>query len=523
MPVDVELLNDAKNAADDSSSATGKQVSSYEAVQQAIDDAIAAHKAQEEALRAEQKAAFEAFKAQEQLAAATERAARSLAVGMGVNEQVVDGLIEIGSAARESAAAADAMSSAFDTLFGRALSESEAFDAFYAQIQGLNEELKVTGEDAVPRLGSALEAAFGVTPAALGFRDAMREGVQGILDYATAATDSGEPVAQITSNIDAMRASLVATGEQYGLTTAESDAFITSLLGTPGLLTTVIQTPGMIEALLNADNLSLLYDEAGNPVITEFEALGIDPAMIDVEAFKLLVENLSKTKGEPVIAAPTIPPVQGEIDDTKGKVEDLDSSKADPTLTVTTAPAVKKLLDDVKLTMDRISETRMTPSISIPALPGVQADVDKLAASLRDLPDGLARVEVTGVNRAKQEVDALAQSIRMLQDKTVTVRTNTVNSTTNGMSGALITTPRNMNVGERGLTEALIPLQLPLNRVDPAVREMAAMLRTPGPTTPMTGAAGKVVNNYMTIQPLSADPSAVATQVINRSAMLANR
>jgi hypothetical protein len=91
------------------------------------------------------------------------------------------------------------------------------------------------------------------------------------------------------------------------------------------------------------------------------------------------------------------------------------------------------------------------------------------------------------------------------------------------MAGAMITGPRTMDVGERGLHEALIPLQLPLSRVNPEVREMAAMLRGGSSPGQITSGTGKVVNNYMTITPASADPGAVASQIINRAASLANR
>ncbi len=81
------------------------------------------------------------------------------------------------------------------------------------------------------------------------------------------------------------------------------------------------------------------------------------------------------------------------------------------------------------------------------------------------------------------------------------------------MAGELITGPGVRNVGEFGLAEAIIPLELPLNRVDPSVRWMAELIRGEG-----KGGSGVTINQ--TIQPLLADPVAVAEQVANRTAKL---
>jgi hypothetical protein len=548
----VAILNDKKNASDDSAAANLDHASSYELVQQSIDDAIAAHKAEEEALKAERKAAFDAWQDTEKLAAATENAAEQLAVEAGVTAETASGLVDIGNAARDSAAAADALTDAFNILFGVGLTAQEAFDGFYTSINDLKDSLKETGEDALPRVGSALEAVFGTTEAALGFRDAMRGGVEEMLNYATAAVANGEASDTINSNLDAMRLTLIDTGAQFGLSAEEVDGFITSLIGTPELVQTVVTTPGLIDALLNAENLTLLYDDAGNPVITEFEAAGIDPAMASVEGFQGLVEGLNQTTGEPTVQAPTIPTVEGQVDDLQGAADTLDTTTATPTVTIPTASGVqttiknlqtdidklgrttatptiqmpsysgiKTNVDNLQRAVDRLDTTTGTPTVTMPSIGGVQTKVDTLASSIRNLPDGSANITVSGVQTGIDKVNELRRAIDNLQSKTITV--TTVNTQRAGMAGAMIHGPETMQVGERGYSEALIPLQLPLNRVNPEVREMAAMLRggsSPGQIAPGTG---KVVNNYMTITPASADPGAVASQIINRAASLANR
>ena len=152
----------------------------------------------------------------------------------------------------------------------------------------------------------------------------------------------------------------------------------------------------------------------------------------------------------------------------------------------------------------------------------MQAKLDQLEDSLLTLPNGSANVTVTGVQSAIDKVNELDRAIEGLQDRTIRVTTNNVTTTTGGMTGAMITSPRTMPVGERGYAEALVPLQLPLNRIDPSVRHLAELIRGGGATTVAPG-GGKTVNNFMTIQPVSADPSAVATQIVNRAASMANR
>jgi len=90
--------------------------------------------------------------------------------------------------------------------------------------------------------------------------------------------------------------------------------------------------------------------------------------------------------------------------------------------------------------------------------------------------------------------------------------------------GGVYASPTPKIIGEAG-REAVIPLDRPLSLVDPSVRAMAALLR--GQTLPTQGASsgaaiGKQVNVYQTITPVSADPVAVAAQVINRAAAMAS-
>jgi phage-related protein len=79
-------------------------------------------------------------------------------------------------------------------------------------------------------------------------------------------------------------------------------------------------------------------------------------------------------------------------------------------------------------------------------------------------------------------------------------------------------------VGEAG-PEMVIPLTRPLSQVDPSVRAIAAMLRGQGGGDQVVagGSTGptKIVNNSIKVYAPSADPEAVAAQVVNRSVAMA--
>lgn len=518
----VRIMEAEKNAADDSTSANVGQAGSYALIQQAIEDSLAAQREREEALKQERKAAHDAYLEEQRLAEATERAVEALATNMGVPEEFADGLIDIGNAARESADAAEALTDAFDVLFGRGMDAQEAFDSFYTSISDLNEQLSQTGEDALPRVGSALEAVFGTTDAALGFREAMRGGVEEMLAYAEAATNAGTPSAEINTALAAMRDQLILTGQQFGLTDVEVNDFISSLMGTPELVSTVVSTPGLIDALLNAQNLTLLYDDAGNPVITEFEAAGIDPAMADVEGFQSLVDGLNRTTGEPKIAAPTIPDVEGDVEGLQGNVDDLGSTKAVPTVSIPSATGVQTTVTNLQTALDKLGRTTATPTVSMPSYSGIKNNIDSLNTAVDNLDANSASISITipGIDARTQDVKELKQAIDNLRDRTITITTRQV---TQALAEGGIAGPLGALAGEAGPERAVYP--------SGAVRMLTRPTMVPPGTavTPLTGDIpgahiGRQVNVYNTIQVTStqADPRAVATQVMNRAAAMAN-
>lgn len=89
-------------------------------------------------------------------------------------------------------------------------------------------------------------------------------------------------------------------------------------------------------------------------------------------------------------------------------------------------------------------------------------------------------------------------------------------------AGGLVFGPTTALIGEAG-PEAVIPLTRPLSQVDPSVRDMAAQLRGQPRMASggIAGARGPVYNVTMNVHTTAADPAAVASQVMNRMAVLA--
>jgi phage-related protein len=88
--------------------------------------------------------------------------------------------------------------------------------------------------------------------------------------------------------------------------------------------------------------------------------------------------------------------------------------------------------------------------------------------------------------------------------------------------GGIVLGPMSPLIGERG-PEAVVPLTGPLNQVDPAVRALSEIARQMygggGQTAPAPAPAGRTIDiGGIVIQGSTADPKAVATQVVNRIA-----
>lgn len=486
-------------------------------------------------------------------AAAAEEFAKQLEVLGGLIEDTKVPATETGRAyaamAKEMEAAseaASAMSDSFDLLVGRNIDLDSAARDVHASIDEMNQLMK-DGE------GVTKQTALGfntMTEAGRATAETIQNGITAIGEWGAQALESGMSAQDASLFMNNMRDSLVDTASQFFTSKEEARKYIDQLGLTPSNILTMVQTPGLLEARIGIMDFDRDLDGIPNTADVEFNLpnvetirtklaeLGTDVTGIpDDVLISFFAENAEVTQ-EQIDAVNTGVADVNEATGTATVSADGATQAATEAAAVTTA--VEKIPDSQVTTFntpglqEAISQigrlgdaTRKIPTatymtFSTPGLQEALTQVGNLKGAIDGLEGKTVRVDVTGAVAAKQQVDALRESIRLLQDKTVTVRTNNVATTTGGMSGAMITGPRTMNVGELGYTEALVPLQLPLNRVDPSVRDLAALIRGEGPTRP-AAASGKTVNNFMTIQPVSADPVAVATQVINRSAMLANR
>ena len=516
----VEILDETKNATDEASDSSAHYASSQEMIQDSIDDAIAAHKAKAEALKAERKEAMDAWKEEKKLAEVIKDTASAMAQSMGMSAKTADGLIAIGDAARVASGAADALASALDTLLAPTMNVQEATSNWEAAIDDLDASIKEHG--ATLDLG---------TEAGRANAEQIRTNVDALTDMAEAQLAAGASAEEMGNIAMWNRGILVGqaealftTSEAAGTAREQAENYINTMGLTPELIETVFSQPGLVDALLNAEDLTLLYDETGEPVITEFQSAGIDESFAETEGFKELLIGLGLLEVQPTVNAPTIPDTSAAAEALAGDVETLDGATADPTITASTLPKVQTDMDKLLADFEKLNRTKATPTVLLPSYSTINTNLSTLQRAVDKLSVTSASISITtpGIQTAINKVNELDRAIdNLTTSKTVTITERTVK--TGGMTGAMITSPRDMHVGERGYAEALVPLELPLNRVDPSVRHFAELLRGGSSRGEVHPGTGKIVNNYMTITPISADPGAVATQVINRSAMMANR
>lgn len=521
----VDLLDDvtqgqAKLAAgtDESTTAFTDFGEASRLVQESIDEAVAASQKFEQKIIDQGKAAYEAARLDERLAETQRDVAVASAEAAGFTADTASTFISLGDAAREAASQADALSSAFDLLFGATISADEAFDEYLTNISEINDALLGAGESQIAFTGDINDWSEG----SVVLRENIRENIDGLLSYAEASLAAGESNATVAQQVEDMRANLVSQYEQYGLTKEAADGYITSLIGTPETVSTLIQTPGLIDALLNTDDLQLDYDALGNPVITSFNTPGLEVAITDSEALEGLVNDLDKASADAEISATMAVPTQAEIDANTEAVETLDSTTADALVESSTAEGMQEELDELIETMGILDRETADPEVDIPAYRTAKTELDTLIEKMGTLDGSSASpgVVVPGIVTQINLVNSLQRAINNLSGKTITVTTRNVTQNIGGnMTGGLITSPQITQVGERGLAEAIIPLQLPLNRVDPAVRGMAAQLRGEGPP-PATGGGtvdqSRHTTNHWTINDVSGDPNATAQKVLNR-------
>ena len=209
------------------------------------------------------------------------------------------------------------------------------------------------------------------------------------------------------------------------------------------------------------------YDET--TASADVSVNGAEDAKTDVGEVKTGVEGLNDTTGAATVSLVNnvvVLLVLGAIQEMLDKIGKTDVK---PKISVPDYPKVALQLVALQIAMITLNAQVAAPKITLPTWFTVMTQIGTLAASLRNLPDGVANVTVNGVTTAISNVRTLDQEIRDLRDRTVTVTTRRVTEIIGGsmtgsivkgaMAGQMVTGPGLMEVGERGYDEAIIPMQ----------------------------------------------------------------
>jgi hypothetical protein len=162
-------------------------------------------------------------------------------------------------------------------------------------------------------------------------------------------------------------------------------------------------------------------------------------------------------------------------------------------------------------------------------LTGAEADTysDKI---LEIPPEALTEVEIEGDEKAVKDAESVKKSIDNLYDKTVNVHTRFTSEGEKYASGGILAGgARHIIAGEAG-PEAIVPLNRPLNQVDPAVRALSAFAQgfsqipmaaagavATGEATPMNQRILSIQPGAIVVQGVTA-PESTASMVVNRIA-----
>ncbi|TFG40363.1 MAG: hypothetical protein E4H44_00210 [Candidatus Aminicenantes bacterium] len=140
---------------------------------------------------------------------------------------------------------------------------------------------------------------------------------------------------------------------------------------------------------------------------------------------------------------------------------------------------------------------------------------DWISGVWRKVRDSAVRVWDGIWSKVKGVIDKIKNGLKNLNPATA------VKNLLAGKSaaGGLFVSPSHRLIGEAG-PEAVIPLHRPLAMVDPSVRSMAAMIRYGNQVPAQRAGSSKTVNADIKVFSNSDDPMTVATQVVNRMAVL---
>lgn len=574
----LEVANQVATAQKDGALATDTQTAAMQTLSGAYTQAGIAAQEREAALKEERAAAYDAWQAEVQLGDSLRSTAAEVAArDFGIPAEFAEQIINLGDAWKHATDQASAFKDVMEAFRGgipdleSAINNAEAAadefregmtetvtageETFERQIPAAIEVTRGSFGELITIFDSGEEAGRHYSESAIGWADS-------ILDVAAANLQAGQSTEDVIADVEAMRQEMISAFipslEAAGHTTSEATALATeyanTLLGTPQELNTAISTPGLVEALMNADDLTVLYDDMGNPVITEFEAIGLDLTEEEMADLHDALVEMDLLEVSPTVGVDGIPGTEDDIEGVQSDLNTVDettaepnvqlaghvvmiallaveqtmlntlnSSVADPTLKLSDYPDFVFKMDTMQKEVATLETMAASPETTLPGYADVKSKLDTLQTEMLGLSGMHATPSVTlsGYYDTMAQIDAIQANINATQSRTVTIHTNyTTSGSRPAMAGTIVTGPGLYTLGERGYREAVVPLDLPLSRVDSSVRELAALMRGQGGVTRSSDKEGPRVQVNQVIQPISADPVDVSIQVVNRIAAL---
>lgn len=406
------------------------------------------------------------------------------------------------------------------------------------------------------------------------FKQDMLDAEKALNDVSAATDVFGQRVDENGNSISAWREKVAGLREQLGLTRAEYNAW-------PKEVRTQIEQDGMtqtsadslrligqykelqsfknIRAIVSADGATLTekqvktlkqqYDLTPKQVRTLIRTEGLDLSEKQIRGLIKTTKDLDKQEARPRVKADT-KDFDREAKNVRGEVRGLGKLDATPRVKINDkdfisgaakvkreGSALDRQVSTPKIRVDktvidrgvRVLDTdlgNLHRKVTIPKV-GIKRDeinkgIADLNSDLGNLHSRVTTPKVTAdVSAARSALSGIKSQLDSITSKSVTVTVNTrrVGDGPATASGGIFNYAQNRLIGEAG-PEAVVPLARNLSLVDPSVRWLSALAqgKVEAPSATGGGASRTISADGWTIVSPSADPEAVAAEVINRLA-----
>jgi hypothetical protein len=378
--------------------------------------------------------------------------------------QAVEQFTEMSEAAQETKDASDALKASWDLLFGSGLNLSEATDAVSKGFNDIKQrftDFKQQGIDAAEALkkGQKAEEQFtlaleGDSKSALENRALIRSRIDEIINQGAAMVRAGSTAEETSTKLLEQRQTLINLVEGFDLAGKSAEDFINELGLTPENIITTINAPGLTEAKEDFDELLTNIENLPPEAITKILTPGQIEALENSEAYADILNN--------------------QIPDT--------------VTTLLTTPGIQDAITNAA-----------SFSLVVQEAEGVKTTT----------------IQVNGVDEAIDKVQELNEHINTLLDT----------ATGDVLFGiAALNIPTHAHGGRVGSSGGIVsefgqPELVQLGNTS-FITDVPTFVPPGSQVTPITGnaAAGRVVNQQITVNTLVDDPIIVAEQVMNRTA-----